>query len=343
MKLRDRLKRSTVRVLAIDGGGIRGIVPAMVLARIEEKLARRHRKKQLCGAFEVMAGTSTGSLIVLGLATPRSGSGARRAKEAVFSAGELVTLYREKGALIFPPRRYPLRTNLLKAFKHKYDDENLRSLLNDVFQGATLKEALTNVLVTSYDTETREPRFFKKRPPLSEYEDDLNFYVKDVARAAIAAPAYFAPACISSLPDSGRRFSLIDGGIFANNPALSAYIEARKIYPQAARYLVLSLGTGVAEKSYTYEEVRSWGYMDWMSPFKGLPLLDMMMDGQSDSTNHMLARLPGVELYRLDFRLEEKHRFMDDASEENIAYLMDAGRNLLSQEEERIEEVCRRL
>ncbi len=343
MGFRDHLKIGTVKVLAIDGGGIRGIVPAIVLAWIEDKLSRRHRKKPLCRAFDVLAGTSTGGLIVLALASPRPGSDAQHAQNPVLSARELVALYRDKGALIFPPRRYPLRTSLLQAFRHKYDDENLRTLLEEVFRDLTLKEALTNVLVTSYDTENREPRFFKKRPPLTEYEDDLDFYVKDVARAAIAAPAYFPPAYIRPLPFRGREFSLIDGGIFANNPALSAYIEARKIYPQAARYLIVSLGTGVAEKPYSYAEVKNWGYMDWMSPFKGLPLLDMMMDGQSDSTNHMLSRLPGVELYRLDFQLAEKHRFMDDASEENLDYLMEEARKLVSREEEVLAALCGRL
>jgi patatin-like phospholipase/acyl hydrolase len=341
MGIRERLKIRTVKVLAVDGGGIRGIVPSLVLAWIEKQLARGQRSRPLYKVFDVMAGTSTGGLIVLGLASP--GSGASPGGEAVLSAGELAALYREKGALIFPPQRYSLRTSLLQAFKHKYDDENLRTLLHDIFHDTTLKEALTNVLVTSYDTENREPRFFKKRPALTEYEDDLNFYVRDVARATIAAPAYFAPACIRPLPSRGRSFSLVDGGIFANNPALSAYVEARKIYPQAARYLIVSLGTGVAEKPYPYEEVKDWGYMDWMSPFKGLPLLDMMMDGQSDSTNHMLSRLPGVELYRLDFRLEEKHRFMDDAGEENLDYLTKAARSLISGEEKSLTALCKKL
>jgi patatin-like phospholipase/acyl hydrolase len=343
MGFRNRFKISTVKVLAIDGGGIRGIVPALILAWIEEHLAGRQHKKRLCDVFDVMAGTSTGGLIVLGLSSPGAGHGKHRDKEPMVSARELAALYREKGTLIFPPRRYPLRTGLLQAFKHKYDDDALRRLLEEIFRDVTLKEALTNVLVTSYDTENREPRFFKKRPPLSEFEDDLNFYVKDVARATIAAPTYFSPARIRPIPARGRSFSLVDGGIFANNPALNAYIEARKLFPRAARYLVVSLGTGVAEKSYTHKEIHDWGYMEWMSPFKGVPLLDMMMDGQSDSTNHMLSRLPGVDLFRFDFQLADEHRFMDDAGEANLDYLCSAARKLLKVEEERLTELCDRL
>jgi hypothetical protein len=85
------------------------------------------------------------------------------------------------------------------------------------------------------------------------------------------------------------------------------------------------------DRPYPYEDVTRWGYIDWMSSIRGTPLLDMMMDGQSDNALYMLQRLPGVELHRFDFHLERGHTFMDDTSEENMAFLDAQARRLSRQ------------
>ena len=343
VQLLNRLKITTVNILSIDGGGIRGIVPAMVLAEVEEILKGLGKETQAYRNFHVIAGTSTGGLIALGLATPRGLKKSPRKSQPTATAKKMVEFYRQQGSYIFPLRKNNLINRLAQAFRNKYDDENFTRLLKKLFGQATIKDTLTNVLIASYDTVRREPRFFKKRPALPEWEDDPNFYVRDVARATAAAPTFFTPALISPVPDNGSKYSLVDGAVFANNPVLSAYIEARKIYPHARKTLILSLGTGITDKPYPYEDLRHWGYIDWMSPFKSLPLLSMITDGQSDSAIHMLKRLPGVELYRLDFQLDKGHSSLDDATPENIKYLQQQARKLIEANRPVLHKLCRKL
>jgi patatin-like phospholipase/acyl hydrolase len=330
MYLPNRLRRRHIRILSIDGGGIRGIVPATLLAALEERIRRRRRDLPLYRLFDLVTGTSTGALIAFGLTAPATAGGGGHRAAALLDAAELVDLYREKGPEIFPASERSLKSRFSHAFRPKYDDAPFRAVLEEVFGEITMGELLTQVVVPSYDTVNREPRLFKRRPGRGR-SDEENFYVRDVARAAAAAPTYFSPAKVVPIPDTGHGYSLVDGGIFANNPALIAYIEARKLFPRARRFVIVSLGTGIIDRPYAYEDVCRWGYIDWMSSIRGTPLLDMMMDGQSDNALYMLQRLPGVELHRFDFHLERGHTFMDDTSEENMAFLAGQAQRLSRQ------------
>jgi len=340
----SRFKLNTVRILSIDGGGVRGIIPAYLLWRIETALRRRGKERAFSRMFHMVAGTSTGGLIALALTIPQGAPNAayhRRSK--ALEVSRILDLYRNQATRIFPPKSNRPLGRMAHAVKHKYDGVELDLMLEELFGEKTLQEALTNVLITSYDTERREPRFFKKRPPAGRWADDLDFRAADVARATVAAPTYFHPAFVSASPSTGETFSLVDGGVFMNNPALGAYVEARKIYPNATRFIVVSLGTGIVDRPYPFAAVKEWGYLDWVSPYNGTPLLSMMMDGQSDSVVHMLKNLPGVTLYRFDPRIEERHSLMDDSSAQNISYLEERARNYCDREADMLEELARRL
>jgi patatin-like phospholipase/acyl hydrolase len=335
-------------ILSIDGGGIRGLVPACFLAEMERILNAKKPDTYLYELFHFIAGTSTGGLIALGLTTPFCENEDQRKAikktgcRPTATAEELVEVYRTKGPLIFPPGRYELATKLKHAFKTKYDGRYLTHLLQTVFGNWTLEDLMTNVLITSYDTLNREPRFFKHRCD-GEKDDNPNFFVRDVARATTAAPTFFSPALIKEVPDTGKTYSLIDGAVVSSNPAMTAYIETLKLYPRARRFVIISLGTGIVDKPYPYEEVKDWGYMDWMSAAKGLPLFDMIMDGQRDTVDHMLGHLPGVEYYRFDFSLDSAHTNMDDITPKNIDYLEGCAEEMVEQNRHLLLEICKRL
>ncbi len=345
-------------VLSIDGGGIRGLVPAFFLTEMERVLNTKQPNTYLYELFHFIAGTSTGGLIALGLTTPfcdnedfaksEKNKQPRRPAEKkpdcrpTATAAELLEVYRTKGPLIFPPGRYELATKLKHAFKTKYDGRYLTHMLETVFGDYTLSELMTNVLITSYDTLNREPRFFKHRCD-GKKDGNPNFFVRDVARATTAAPTFFSPALIREVPDTGKTYSLIDGAVVSNNPAMTAYIEALKLYPRTRRFVIISLGTGIVDKPYPYEEVKDWGYMDWMSAAKGLPLFDMIMDGQRDTVDHILGHLPGVEYYRFDFSLDSTHTNMDDITPANIEYLERRAEQMVEQNRHLLLEICKRL
>jgi patatin-like phospholipase/acyl hydrolase len=335
---------SHVFVLSVDGGGIRGIIPALILRELEHRLQRRgRRRKPLHRFFDLVAGTSTGGLIALGLGAPRRTGAARGPvnRNTGLTPDELVDVYQRRGAEIFPRWKFNALRSVLQAFGDKYDAANLEQVLYDLFGDLTLQDALTNVLVTSYDTERRQPHFFKSWNSAEGTERD--FFMRDVGRATAAAPTFFEPAYIASVPDDGERFCLLDGAVIANNPALCAYVEAYKLFPHAKDFTILSIGTGSTVEGFEYEDIRNWGYLDWVSPVKGMPLSSMMTDAQSQLVNHQLHKLPGLTYHRWNGPLTDCSEEMDDASEENLAALRRFAYGVIEANSEQIDAVCHEL
>jgi uncharacterized protein len=316
-------------ILAIDGGGIRGVIATRVLAHLDRLLADRPGAPALGEAFQLVAGTSTGGLLALGLTVPRPGA------EAPLSAADLVDLYEgAAGRRIFDRpwvRRLPLVGAAIDLVLPKYSPRALRAVLSDQFGEATLADSVTAVMVTAYDLSERRPIFFKgrRRKPTAAR-------VVDVGLATSAAPTYFPPHELA-----GR--ALVDGGVFAANPTVAAIVEALKRTegPGALRphdLLVVSLGTGRHETSYRPAETRGWGAADWALPRRGAdpPLIGAMLDGQSDAADHwahvLLNHEPGEPIASRDrigagpryFRLQvdlPRPVALDDASPASVALL----------------------
>ncbi len=297
-----------IRILGIDGGGIRGVIPATVLARIETLAG-----KPVAELFDLVAGTSTGGILALGLAKPDA------AGSPAYTAAEMLSLYEEEGRRIF--RRTPawkLRA-LGGLAEEKYRSEGIEGVLDEYFGGTRLKDSLTGVIITSYDTERRIPFFFKSRN--ARGRPDYDFPMKDVARATSAAPTYFEP---HKLEASSPRdyYSLIDGGVYANNPAMCGYVEARATYPEDSDFLVVSLGTGERTLPLRYQDVRGWGLARWAQP-----ILNVVFDGVSSTVDyqlrHLLASAGGGHrrYWRFQTKLDEHTDAMDDARPENVRAL----------------------
>jgi patatin-like phospholipase/acyl hydrolase len=326
-----------VTILSVDGGGIRGLLPARILAEIRRRLDDGGVDLPFSSLFDLIAGTSTGALIALALSL-RNDDGTER-----FGAKEIVELYRRRGTNIFPPSFRSTFHKAVQAFRHKYPAGPFEHLLQEVFGDTTLRSAATNLLITSFDTEAMEPHCMKRRPPEGEWAGDPDYYMRDVARASAAAPTFFAPAHISPVGEERVRFSLIDGAVFANNPSGLAFVESTKIFPAESEFLILSLGTGDLGQGYAYEEVHSWGYLEWVNPLKGFPIGAIMSAGQSEAVSHQLRRMSGVRYYRLNVSLNGCAAAMDDASGRNLACLEAVAERMIGEHEEDIEAVCRGL
>jgi patatin-like phospholipase/acyl hydrolase len=338
-----------VKILSIDGGGIRGLIPALVLLEIEQRLMKAGKARPFASIFDLIAGTSTGALIALGLALPAAmtpgfdGRGGDRAREPALSMNDIVDFYARRGQEIFPPNLGRKLRTTVQAFRHKYDGMGFETVLADTFGDATLKDGLTNLLITSFDSESLEPRCMKNRPDRPEWADDENFYMRDAARASSAAPTFFSPGLISPVPDNGKKYCLIDGSIFATNPALLAYIEATKIFPEAREFMILSLGTGDDPFGFPYEEIAKWGFIEWINPMKRLPLWSMMSAGQIASVNHMLGRIAGVRYFRISGTLECCSAALDDASPATLSQLRGAAEDIIRSHEAHIESLVQLL
>lgn len=213
-----------VRILSIDGGGVRGLIPAMVLADLERRTGCKTHE-----LFDLVVGTSTGGILACGL-----GMG--------YSAKQMADLYRQRQADIF--KRSPWWT-LRTAWGYlgsKYPGDGLRDTLAHYFGYRTpLTESLTKIMTTSYDLQKRRPHFFK-----SWRVDGSSFL--DAAVATASAPTYFPP-------HQGRY---IDGGVFAPDPSGCALAAAHDLWP-GQKVVLVSLGTGRHE-----DPIKTGGWRDGM-------------------------------------------------------------------------------
>ncbi|MEH6517826.1 MAG: CBASS cGAMP-activated phospholipase [Halioglobus sp.] len=319
-------------VLAIDGGGIRGVIPGVLLAHIEDKVG-----KPISEIFDLIVGTSTGGILAAGLAVPNA-----RGKPK-FSAEDMLQLYTEEGHEIFSRSFWKGVTSVGGTLDEKYDEKPLEKLLRQRMGEATLKDTLTSVVITSYDIEKRAPYFFKSRR--AKRSKDRNHYLRDAARATSAAPTYFEPEVVRSLAARSTRRVLIDGGVFVNNPAMCAYSEAIDMGLNPADMTIVSLGTGTATREIPFEDAKDWGLAGWVRP-----IISVMMDGQADSADHHLKELlpwkdeGGKQRYfRFDVELESALDDMDAAHAANIAALKSEAERIMDTQQIEMEHLTKLL
>jgi len=313
-----------IRVLAIDGGGIRGIIPAMVLAEIEKRTGRR-----IAELFHLIAGTSTGGILALGLTKP----GADGLPQFTAEAG--VRLYEDEGPRIFPKSFWQIVRSLVEE---KYPSGPMEEVLERYFGETRLKDALTNVFITSYEIERRIPWFF--RSYRARLDPTYDFPMKQVARSTTAAPTYFEPSRIDTerLADF---WALIDGGVFANNPAMCAFVDAKREYPEEEnRFLLVSLGTGEATGRIRYDDAVGWGLAQWAQP-----VLNIVFQGVSATVDYQLRYLlPEVEgrpcYFRFQPRLSDDTDDMDNTSRDNLRELKLAAETLIHDRSRDLDVLC---
>src|SRR5215213_4046973 len=317
------------KVLSIDGGGIRGIIPAMVLAEIERRTERR-----IAEMFDLVAGTSTGGILALGLTKPGQDN------KPEYSAKKLIELYETEGGKIFSiPVWHRIHSGWGLA-DEKYPSTGIDEVALKYFGDVRLAQAFKEVLITAYEIEKRGPWFFKRWEALDSNKG-FNPFMREVVRATSAAPTYFEPLQLKVGSLGNRAF--IDGGVHSNNPAMCAYVEARKIHPGENDFLVLSLGTGEPTRSMPYEEVKGWGLALWAQP-----ILNVVFDGVADTVDYQLRELLPAEgddrrYYRFQTALAIGKDDMDDASATNIQALKKNAKEIIDENETALETLCAQL
>lgn len=320
-----------VLVLSIDGGGIRGLIPAVVLAEIQRRLTKRGVTTPLCRLVHLMAGTSTGGIIAAGLTCPHK----KTPDQPAMTPADLVALYELEGPQIFASDIF--RRIKAGTVDERYDEKPLEQKLAHYLGDARLSQALGCVMITAYDIKARRTVFMKggrPRPPGALPKVPSDYFFKDAARATSAAPTYFEPEPVRDLTTGDVRI-LVDGGVFNNDPAMSAYIEALKLGYPAEDITVVSLGTGYLTRSFSYNEARNWGAIGWISPTRGTPILSIMMHGQADATMHHLNELLNQDgkpkrYYRFDAPLTLANDDMDDTTPKNLLLLKATAESIIA-------------
>ena len=255
------------RILTFDGGGIRGLVTLGVLKRLEAQIPN------LIAGADLLAGTSTGGIIALGLAAGKS-------------VDEMIALYRDNGKEIFDDSWFDNLRDLGGISGADYDQKNLEKILHRVFQDIRLKDLGKRVLVPSFDLDneaqdesqrTWNPKFYHNFPGEDSDGDES---VVEVALNATAAPTYFP-----------THDGYIDGGVVANNPSMAAVAQTQdsrndEPVPKLTDLYLLSLGTGT-NLSYVKGRNLDWGLAQWARPLVNL-LLDASMGIADYQCHHLL-------------------------------------------------------
>jgi patatin-like phospholipase/acyl hydrolase len=308
-----------MKVLSIDGGGIRGLIPALVLAEIERRTGRRTAE-----LFDLIAGTSTGGILACGLTRPGPDG------SPLHSAEALAEIYRTEGPKIFDRSLLKRITSVEGLLDERYDDSGLNAAL-DAYLGETrLKEAVCDVMLPAYDIKDRFAFFF--RSSRARTNDEYDFSMAAAARATAAAPSYFEPVEVTDAAGA-RTYPLIDGGVFAVNPAMCAYAEV--VGSGADISVLAALGTGSHTTAYEFDEVRGWGQLEWVRP-----LIDMVFDGVADTVDFEAATLSRGRYRRLQAELRYASDALDDAGEANLRRLEGDAERLIAERSQDIEALC---
>lgn len=266
------------KILSIDGGGIRGVIPAVVIEALEY-----HTGKSVAQSFDMIAGTSVGGILALCLSNGYSGR-------------TLVNLFRDHGKDIFPRS---MLTSVKGLFAAKYHNTALRELLESYLSNKLLSES-GSVVIPSYELNIMSPFIFRSNR--AKLDREYDYLAVDVALATSAAPTYFKPADIWSV--AGRAYRCIDGGMYANNPAMMAYIDMLKSSGPDEKFMVVSIGTGQESIS---ANIGGWGLSQWIRP-----ILDVVFDGIGDTISYELSQiLDEGNYYRLQTKTKGK---LDDIS-----------------------------
>lgn len=342
------------KILALDGGGIRGVVTARILEEVQKLIGNQPLNEY----FDLIAGTSTGAIVAAGLAIGKTPE-------------ELTNVYQKKGREIF--NASPLPKNPISwFFGAKYSHKGLIKVLQEELgKEITLRQvsqvSKAELLILAYDTLYRNTTFFTSKAEPNRWFNDMKLW--QICTSSASAPTFFPPYEFIWIdpnhPEKGEwKFPHVDGGVGANCPAMAALshvMNERKV--PLENISILSIGTGRTTKPHEYKNMKKWGTLGW-----GKNITDVFMGSQiqitTDTSEQLINAVNPDSYLRLQFNInerfkerkdpfqpnkllppeEQKNQFidekineeMDNASPKNIELLLDAAKSFVERERETI-------
>ncbi|CAA6659449.1 unnamed protein product [Spirodela intermedia] len=272
-----------ITILSIDGGGIRGIIPATILAALESELQILDGKKaRLADYFDVIAGTGTGGIIAAMLAAPDEEN------RPLFTASDVRSFLLDKGRAIFSKSCSKL-ASVAKGFGAlwgpKYRGDSICRLLREKFGSLRLRHMLTNVVIPTFDIKTLRATISH---PLSN--SSMDALLSDISIGTTAAPTYLPPHYFETKDSEGKvkEFNLIDGGVAANNPEPEIFTSQTHGLPQDPAHFAGHRGAKV-EKRYSARLARRWGVLGWLLNGGSTPLVEIFTQSSADMVDIHLS------------------------------------------------------
>lgn len=281
------MKNYQTKILSVDGGGMRGVIPSTWLETID-----LYSVDGISKNFDLVVGTSTGSIVACAVA-------------ADVPPVMLYEFYRKNGPKIFPTFWKRIWSKIGRIFSQglsspKYDNQELKNVLYNVFGNKTLGELSIPTMITAYSLNSKKIKVFK-----SFKAEDKDIKVVDAILASCAAPTYFPAYKI-------KGEYLIDGGVAANNPSMVAISEALR--NDEKDLFVLSLGTGDESLGIRQSKSTKMGLLEWI-----LPLFKILFDGSEKANEYYSKNVVKEENFmRWQFKLPKTLGKMDDTKQKNL-------------------------
>lgn len=303
----------TFKILSLDGGGFRGALSTRILQSVETTLAKK-RNQKVHEYFDMVSGTSTGSLIAGGIAVK-------------MSAGELLDVYKNRGDEIFPTRirrqrKFRRISQVIGAnvlYKHgdpRTGESGLSKVINDEYAKKCnavcpkISEIESPILlIPAYDTLSRNTTLFVSNNKNPIWYDQLPLW--QICTASASAPTFFPPYDLPYFrkenlnEDKPPVLPHIDGGVSANNPTIASIAHALLTEQKDITQIsVLSIGTGQTTQPYSYRQIKNWGLLKWIKNLSNIFLAPpaQLTDALS---RQILGAVGGGECLRLDCELNQ--------------------------------------
>ncbi|MGK7888601.1 MAG: patatin-like phospholipase family protein [Leptolyngbyaceae cyanobacterium] len=324
----------TFKILSLDGGGIRGVLSTRILQEVEHQIQTKYGQR-LDEYFDLIAGTSTGSLVAAGLCLGKE-------------TQTILQMYHDRGQEIFPKhirdrRKLPIVGQLWGfLYPHGDPEQNipgLSTVLRDTFGDISIADVGRKIttargdiierpilLVMAYDTLSRNTTFFASNNPTTKPRWYDQFPLWRICTASASAPTFFPPYELPFYPEEkvDQVLPHIDGGVSANNPSLAAISHAlRTTNVKFEEVVVVSIGTGQATEPYSYHQIKQWKPFNWI---KNLP--NIFINPGATITNTICSQLLNAKEYRhlrLDFELNR--HFIDRQDPNQYKFLRQVNPN----------------
>jgi len=296
------------RILSIEGGGVRGIIPATILNILEQEIQKVSNNPKLVigDVFDMVTGTSCGAILTCLYTIGKTDCNDKIVPK--YSANEVLNIFKKNIPSIF------VRTILGRIWEGpEYTSDGIDKIANEIAGETKIKDLTKPIFVPVYDMNTGTPFYF------SSFENN-EYKVKDLIRAATAAPTFFAP--VSLVTATNETQVLIDGGVFMNNPshaALLAALDKLKTLPPRRRpkkIILVSISCG--ENNDKYTNVNRWGKLSWICP-----IINISIDMNAEIVDRQLLQLFDLcadkeDYFRFDPPLKEGNSSIDDINPKNL-------------------------
>ncbi|KAL5223387.1 hypothetical protein ABZP36_028100 [Zizania latifolia] len=349
-------KDKLVTVLSIDGGGVRGIIPATIIFYLEEQLQKLDgADARIADYFDVVAGTSTGGLLTAMLTAPDKNG------RPLFAAKDLAQFYIDHSPKIFPQKNgfiSKIAGTLRMVSGPKYNGKYLHELLRQQLGDTRLDNTLTNVVIPTFDIFNLQPTIFSSFE--LKYKPLKNALLSDISISTSAAPTFFPAHYFETKDDTNaenkRQFNLVDGGVAANNPTLCVMSQVSKdiildkkdFFPvkpaDYGKFMVISIGCGSNhDEAYSAKDAAKWGIFNWLIKGGSAPIVDMFTSASADMVDIHLCVLfnaLGCEQNYLRIQYDQltgSAGSIDDCSKENLDKLVQIGNELLNKNVSRVD------